>query len=145
MVFLLILGFLLTLFLGWELNERLLEHKRLASQCIETIGEALKWVNPARTHLNNDAGQRRFRRLNLSLLQDSIDHLKASPFNHEEGLKHLQELQRLVLRTQWKLDRGKMTDKLWQEDIHGALQALHACRRALKPSPIRVMRTWVGF
>ena len=36
-------------------------------------------------------GQRRFHRLNLSLLQDSIDHLKASPFNHEEGLKHLQK------------------------------------------------------
>lgn len=31
MIFLLILGFLLTLLLGWELNERLLERKRLAS------------------------------------------------------------------------------------------------------------------
>ena len=145
MIFLLILGFLLTLLLGWELNERLLERKRLASQCLETVGETLKWVNPSRTHLSNDASQRRFRRLNLGLLQDGIDHLKASPFDHEQVIQHLLELQRTVLRAQWKLDKGKMTDRIWVKDMEEALKAFYACRRAMKPSPVRVMRTWVGL
>ncbi len=145
MILLLILGFLLTLLLGWELNERLLERKRLASQCLETVGETLKWVNPSRTHLSNDAGQRRFRRLNLGLLQDGIDHLKASPFDHEQVIQQLLELQRTVLRLQWKLDKGKMTDRIWVKDMEDALQAFYACRRAMKPSPARAMRTWVGL
>jgi hypothetical protein len=145
MVFFLLLGFLLTLLLGWELNERLLERKRLASQCLETVGETLKWVNPSRTHLSNDAGQRRFRRLNLGLLQDGIDHLKASPFEHEDAIARLMELQRTVLRAQWKLDKGKMTDRLWVKDMEDALNSFYACRRALKPSPVRVVRSWVGL
>lgn len=145
MAFLLILGFLSTLLLGWELNERLLERKRLAQRCIESVGEELHWVNPAKTHLNNEAGQRRFRRLNLNLLQDGIDHLKASPLNHDEVLRHLTDLQRIVLRAQWKLDKGKMTDRLWSKDMESALLTFHACRRALNPSPARILRTWVGL
>jgi hypothetical protein len=145
MVILLTLGFLLTLLLGWELNERLLERKRLASQCLETVGETLKWVNPSRTHLSHDAGQRRFRRLNLGLLQDGIDHLKASPLDHRHVIQLFLELQRTVLRAQWKLDKGKMTDQIWLKDMKDALQAFHACRRAMKPSPVRLMRTWIGL
>ena len=145
MAFLFILGILFSLLLGWELNERLLERKRLAERCIETIGQELTWVSPANTHLSTDASQRRFRRLNLGLLQDGLDHLKASPFDHQEVITQLQTLQRAVLRAQWKLDKGKMTEVLWRKDIEEAIRAFQGCKRALQPNPIRVMRTWIGL
>lgn len=145
MAFLFILGILAALLIGWEMNERLMERKRLAEQCLKTIGLEIEWVHPQHSYLSNEAGQRRFRRLNLGLIQDGIDHLKASPVDFGRVIPHLQALQRTVLRAQWKMDKGKMTDEHWQRDMEQALSLYNLCLKAMKPQPSQVLRSWVGL